>query len=72
MLMKIANAKDNREGTHQTVHCYKFLIERELESCRLLILCSGRPSFTRISPKQMCKYLKTRKSMSQPLDYSSL
>ena len=47
-----ANAKDKGEGTHQTGHWYKFLTERELESCRLLILCAGRPSFTRVSPKQ--------------------
>ena len=43
---------------HQIGHCYKFLVERELESCWLLILRAGRPSFTRVSPKQICKYLK--------------
>ena len=29
---------DNGEGMHQTGHRYIFLIERELESCRMLIL----------------------------------
>ena len=33
---------------HQTGHCYIFLIERELESCRMLILRAGRLSFTRV------------------------
>ena len=54
MLMKIdkinANVKDNGEGTHQTGHCYIFLIERELESCWMLILRAGRPSFTHVYP----------------------
>ena len=43
---------------HQTGHCYKFLIERELESCWLLILRAGCQSFIRVSPEQMLKYLK--------------
>ena len=43
---------------HQTGHCYKFLIEREFESCLLLILRAGCRSFIRASPKQMFKYLK--------------
>ena len=39
---------------------YKFWIERELESCRLLC----------VSPEQLCK--KYWESTSQPLDFSSL
>ena len=42
--------KDNGEGTHQTGHRYIFLIERELESCRMLILRVGRLSFTHVYP----------------------
>ena len=42
--------KDNGEGTHQTGHRYIFLIERELESCRMLILRAGRLSFTHVYP----------------------
>ena len=41
---------DNGEGMHQTGHRYIFLIERELESCRMLILRAGRPSFTHVYP----------------------